>query len=502
MPMPSAPPLSPPSPLPPFSAAQQRLPDRTAARLSPPHAPCPFGCAAHGRCHRGRCTCDAGFFGRGCERVVPLCEANCSGHGACEPLTATATADDADDAVVIGVCRCHDGYFGAACAEVRPATCPLGCSAHGTCSRTGRCECHDGLAPPACAFSAGSRLAIIAAAVASLGQAPPSSALTSAPSTAPSTALTTALTTAHSTPAAPCPLGCSGRGHCRGAARRCECLPGFGGPGCELAVPRCPADCNGHGQCVEGFCECDATWTGAECAQPAYVCEGGCNGHGSCVGVGFAQRTVEVVEAATSGAWLARGREGRCVCDTGYEGDRCEFFLLPPPACLHNCSGRGTCHTRTGTCECVAGFTGAGCEEEDSSSAAFCPRHCCGRGRCKFRGGMSHAPLLTPQAKAALGRDGRSPPTPYCQCEAGWGGDDCCRSVFADTCPDACSGHGTCADGVCSCWSGWEGESCAKVHLEACGPRGCSGHGTCLHSACRCEPGFSGDACELGDAFE
>ncbi len=517
---------APPSPPLHHGQPPQQVPNRTAARLAPPRAPCPAGCSGHGHCHRGRCTCDAGYTGFACERAVPLCQASCSGHGVCEVLNAGSTyaaaqggldapsrpkdgagasavavaadtiaaaAAPVGTADVLGVCRCFAGFGGPTCAEVLPAACPLGCSAHGSCGRGG-CECRDGLAPPTCAFAAGTRLALIAAAIASLTPALP-----------------------QGTGGAKCPLSCSGKGHCRGHGR-CECLPGFSGAGCELATPRCPADCNGHGACVDGVCECYGGWGGAECAQPEYECAGGCSGHGTCVGVERQGASWDEHARLARGDAPPQAREGVCLCAPGYSGANCADALLPPAVCQHHCSGRGTCRRNTGECECLPGYAGAGCERRIAdeqaattmsvnspvgrarASGAFCPRSCCGHGRCRFRGGRSHAPLLSAPAAAALGRNGTTPATPFCECEPGWSGDDCCTSAFVASCPDACSGHGTCVDGACTCHAGWTGRSCATIDLTAC-PHACSGHGACLEGTCLCELGFGGEACELGDAF-
>jgi len=50
-----------------------------------------------------------------------------------------------------------------------------------------------------------------------------------------------------------------------------------------------------------------------------------------------------------------------------------------------------------------------------------------------------------------------------CQCDAGYGGPDC----LAITCPNSCSGHGTCStlDEVdyCHCKAGWTGFDCSRV---------------------------------------
>jgi tenascin len=483
-----------------------RAPSRSTARMAPPHAPCPANCSAHGRCHRGACACHEGFRGRACEVAVALCSrlSNCSGHGSCD--------------VGLGRCVCHPGFSGPDCSLALATACPLGCSTHGTCSSrtlslpqplaagdvaaasaTAECECRDGLAPPACAYTTGSRLARIASAVFTL----------SSPGASSGRGGTA------------CPLGCSGRGHCREST--CSCVAGFTGPGCEHATPRCPADCNGHGSCVLGLCECEPGWSGAECGQAAYQCEGGCGGHGTCVGVSVdattpkAQRARALAvgpegalavgpEGAPSASLDAVGgastiealpREGVCACSAGYAGARCERFALKPPDCLHNCSGRGTC-SLGGVCVCAPGYTGAGCETADSDHGS-CPRGCCGHGACRYRGGRP-PPGLSHSAALALGYSGGLA-SRHCVCDALWTGEDCCTPRLHEHCPHDCSGNGECVNGVCACARGWGGLGCDALETGTC-PHDCSGHGECREDGtCRCESGFAGAGCEHGSAW-
>ena len=54
----------------------------------------------------------------------------------------------------------------------------------------------------------------------------------------------------------------------------------------------CPADCNGHGACLDGVCRCNQGWSGQMCESKA--CIYGCV-FGTC-------------------------SNGNCLCDAGYEG--------------------------------------------------------------------------------------------------------------------------------------------------------------------------------------
>lgn len=518
-----------------------RPPSRSAGRLAPPKADCSGHCSGHGTCFRGVCSCHTGFAGAACEVALPLCSGldSCSGHGSCDLLTHT--------------CVCHPGYGGETCNIALPV-CPLGCSARGVCATralvslgatpldserhsltsgiflgglfgtsggglgTGggisaalgvsavgpaQCECRDGLAPPACAYATGSRLARIASAVQEV------SLKAFGPINAPP-----------GTGGQACPLGCSGRGHCRGTGlgTRCVCAVGYGGIACERAAARCPADCNGRGVCEDdGTCTCEVGWTGVECGQIHYMCEGGCGGHGTCVSKGeaYAQH-METVEKAVGdepafrltmmAASRIRMRKdpsephyiGACKCAPGFGGERCEESMAPP-VCLHNCSGRGSCGM-DGRCLCQPGYTGSACDEVDTEHGE-CPLDCCGHGRCRHFGGRAPRHLEKSVA-AALGYNGGRA-SRRCECDVGFTGADCCEAIGGGIieCPHGCAGRGDCVKGTCRCVRGWMGRACDELVPSAC-PHGCSGHGECRSDGtCRCERGFSGKGCETGDAY-
>ncbi|XP_060653283.1 teneurin-m isoform X1 [Drosophila nasuta] len=82
----------------------------------------------------------------------------------------------------------------------------------------------------------------------------------------------------------------------------------------------------------------------------------------------------------------------------------------------------------------------------------------------------------------------------HCQCNPGFGGDDCSESV----CPVLCSQHGDYTNGECICNPGWKGKECSLRHDE-CEVADCNGHGHCVSGKCQCMRGYKGKFCEEVD---
>jgi len=110
---------------------------------------CSSGCAGHGECMEGVCSCFPGFYGRdclqGCPGYVESTGQPCSGHGLC---AATGSPGHSAD-----VCKCFRGFEGDACeTDVEGVTtCPLNCSGHGTCLH-GLCTCEPTFASDDCSI--------------------------------------------------------------------------------------------------------------------------------------------------------------------------------------------------------------------------------------------------------------------------------------------------------------------------------------------------------------
>jgi hypothetical protein len=76
-------------------------------------------------------------------------------------------------------------------------------------------------------------------------------------------------------------------------------------------------------------------------------------------------------------------------------------------------------------------------------------------------------------------------------------GFDISYSVVSTACPNACSGHGTCSNGVCNCDSGYYTQDCSTL---GCPTPTCSGNGRCKFEVippyCECGTGYWGDNCD------
>ncbi|KAK6741696.1 hypothetical protein RB195_009519 [Necator americanus] len=271
-----------------------------------------------------------------------------------------------------------------------------------------------------------------------------------------------------------CEADCNGHGECLQGGR-CRCAPGFTGEACE--EPVCPVVCSGNGVFSGGACVCKAGFKGKECDVHAHWCEiADCSGHGRC------------------------GDEGICHCERGWTGDGCELRACPHPTC----SDRGVCVN--GRCYCTDGWRGADCsvpvieptqlvERAPTVVAALVPVVELIPATSATEKPRQVSRELDRQKLPEPSKIVRPPPNcsnrgkfvaGVCRCDQGWEGVDCEREV----CPPCL--HGACMSGLCVCETGWSGDLCDEAECAI----GCLEHGKCLkNGTCACDKGWNGENC-------
>merc|ERR1711871_1000727 len=315
------------------------------------------------------------------------------------------------------------------------------------------------------------------------------------------------------------PADCNGHGQCVDSTSgdvSCKCDEGYKGILCEMK--ECPSDCSGHGFCSkDGICSCANNYTGTacetlscpkfdgkECSGPD---NGKCDGKGTCVCkpgvVGVACQSKPCQDDCNGHGSCSRDGVCQCFCDNVlgcYVGETCSSRACPSTQ-GKMCSGRGSCVDHQ--CKCFSPYSGSACEinvcpyTQAPGKNASSVKQCAGHGTCDFEKGL-------------------------CTCENGWNGAGCeaklcpqdcgghgfCNKttgycycdegyVGADclslSCPNNCHGRGTCINGKCNCKSGWWREDCGERMCKD----DCSMNGVCSDGECLCNPGRAGAACEL-----
>lgn len=245
------------------------------------------------------------------------------------------------------------------------------------------------------------------------------------------------------------------------------------------------------------------------------ACPNGCSGHGRCTNhaMGF-QSTVSnplaharsVVSTSDNGQDTTTVKKDSCACflerDFGtsdyvlaWDGPDCSKKACPygealgahrringvftfggsnplTHSALLECSGVGSCDTKTGKCQCQPGYTGEACHR------TTCPNDCSGFGVCHSLYDYvdkqvkdNDASYYVDFTSAAYNGFDKSS-SRGCVCDPGRAGPDCSIKL----CPSGadpmgghgaskgrtCSGRGKCVDGVCKCFEGYFGTSCGN----------------------------------------
>ena len=150
---------------------------------------------------------------------------------------------------------------------------------------------------------------------------------------------------------------------------RIACAENFYGEDCSLPCNR--SDCSGNGHCRavvnsnDYVCVCDPGFNGEKCEVNIDECQTmniDCSGNGKCM---------DGINNFT------------CTCDVGFTGELCEMNINNCELTDNPCSGHGECMDLINTisCICEPGYTGQSCEvtnDIDDCIGVNCSEH----GRC------------------------------------------------------------------------------------------------------------------------
>ncbi|XP_060676532.1 platelet endothelial aggregation receptor 1-like isoform X2 [Hemiscyllium ocellatum] len=436
---------------------------------------------------RGLCVpCSDLLWGPNCSQ---RCE--CRNGGQCDPLT--------------GRCSCTPGYTGLVCeGPCRPGTYGQGCSRQCRCQNgarcdpvTGACDCVNGTTGGLCEHHCPE--------------------LEGERKCGP-------------------PCLCQNGGSCQPGGGPCLCPAGWTGAVCTLPCPRdrfgvnCSQHCHCHngGECdpITGKCSCAVGYTGVRCQEDCPFGRYGPNCSHTCDCLNQAKCMPD----------------GACLCESGYQGGRCESRLCQDWLFGHQCDRQcachlthtQSCHPMSGECSCQPGWSGPQCNQScpQGTYGAGCLSRCLclnggsclpESGRCLCAPGFTdkHCSALCPAWSYGLNCASRcqcvnaifcSAIDGSCQCETGWTGPDCSVS-----CPDGqwgpgCNSTCQCANGArcnrfngtCTCLPGWQGRLCDQPCPEHRYGQDCSGYCDCEQALwchpstgkCHCAPGWTGRRCD------
>ena len=154
-------------------------------------------------------------------------------------------------------------------------------------------------------------------------------------------------------------LECSGKGICDRKTGMCKCNSGFSGAACQNAVPE------------DQTCSNAGTLVSQKNLAAAYSC------NNMQMRAQFNKHCTEgnSYTGAQYDTAFDSERQYGCLCDPGRQGPTCAEIACPSRGDVlsgegaesgRECSGRGTCDTKTGTCECHPGYTGEDCTSQST----------------------------------------------------------------------------------------------------------------------------------------
>ena len=164
-----------------------------------------------------------------------------------------------------------------------------------------------------------------------------------------------------------------------------------------------------------------------------------------------------------------------CGCDTGFNGDFCQFDVDECLLETHDCTGSSQCQNSYGTftCICNEGLTGVNCDVSiNPCSVVLCTQHT----SCIAQGNQA-----------------------LCVCDEGYTGVDCLTLISACDSANCSVNTSLCIDSVpgsseytCVCKSGFEGKLCTQ-DVDECVNVPCLSSETCINTLggymCFCEAG-------------